>query len=219
MANAVLAKVYCPVEADDVDGPLVIEPEVSRVAAAVVLWIAGGTFTGIAGTICVFSFNPKEWFSILCPGIFLLIGIGLDFLAFFYTLKCFNPLPVIALSERNLYPGTEFEVSWMFRGNARSISKLTLKLIGKEKVSYREGTKNRTEESIFFSKTLVETDSQDTIERGFEEVTLPPNMMHTFKSNNNEIQWLIQVNGVVARWPDIDDAFPVTVLASPYPVD
>jgi hypothetical protein len=36
--------------------------------------------------------------------------------------------------------------------------------------------------------------------------------MHSFKSDNNEIVWLVQTDGDVAWWPDLDDAFPFRVL-------
>jgi hypothetical protein len=206
---------WCPIETEEPDGPRVIEPEVSRVAVAVVLWIGGALFSSIAGGVLWYQFNPQNLSGLICPGIFFAIGLALDGLALFFTLKCFNPLPILALSHRNLYPGTEFEVSWMFRGKSSAISKLKIRLIGKEKVSYREGTKTRTEESIFFEKTLVETEDPPFIAQGFELVELPKNTMHSFKSSNNEILWLLQVDGVVKWWPDLDDAFPVMVLAPP----
>lgn len=216
MAGSALQYITCPVEKGGPDEPLVMEPVVSRVTLAIVAWVLGLLFTGIAGTICFFTFNPNRWGSIICPGVFLLFGLTIDAIAILLTLKCFNPLPVLAMSQCNIYPGSEFEISWMFRGNAGAISKLNISLIGKEKVSYREGTKTRNEESTFFSQVVVDTEIPTEIANGFQLIELQPDTMHSFKSPNNEILWYVQVNGVVANWPDVDDAFPVTVLTPPY---
>jgi hypothetical protein len=205
----------CPIESDGPDGPLVIEPEVSRALVAVILSLFGGVATLIAGIVFASTFNLKNWSTTICPGIFLCFSLLVDAFAFYLILKCFNPQPVIALSQRDVYPGSEFEISWMFRGRVQSIHKLTITLVGKEKVSYRQGTSTRTEESVFHRMKLVETEDPVQIAKGFELVELPANTMHSFKSTNNEILWLVQVNGVVAWWPDLDDAFPIRVLTPP----
>ncbi len=205
----------CPVESAGADGPLVIEPEVSRVLVAVVLGLFGGVMTLVAGIVFASMFSPKSWGTIICPGIFLFFSLFIDALAFYFLLKCFNPQPIVALSQRDVYPGSEFEISWMFRGRVQSIRKLTITLVGKEKVSYRQGTSTRTEESVFHRTKLVEAEDPTQIAKGFELVELPADTMHSFKSPNNEIAWLVQVNGVVAWWPDVDDAFPIRVLTPP----
>lgn len=217
MTSPTSAAVACPIENDEADGPLVVQPEIPRILVAVSLWIIGGLVSSVSIVICVMTFNPNDWSSIVCPGIFVLFGLFIDGWAFFFTLKCFNPVPTLVLSEQSIYPGSEFEVSWLFRGKTSSIEKLSLTLIGREKVTFREGTRTRNEESLFHSQVLVDTDAKEMIVKGFELVALPSDTMHSFKSPNNEIQWLIQVRGVVAMWPDIDDAFPITVL-TPLPI-
>lgn len=215
MASSVPKNEVCPVESEGADGPLVIEPEVSRVVVAVVVALFGLLFSGIAGVILVANFDINRWTHSFCPGVFFLFGLAIDGLAAYFILKCFNPQPVVALSQRDVYPGSEFEVSWMFRGRVQSIRHLKVKLVGKEKVSYKQGTSTRTEESLFFEKTLIDTDDPGLIASGFELVELPANTMHSFKSSNNEIQWSVQVHGEIARWPDLDDVFPIRVITPP----
>jgi len=212
MALAAANSDTCPTEGDEPDGPLVIEPEGSRVVVAILAMIFGAMFSLIPAVMVVAALRGKFWMGALCPGIFLVIGILIDMLALSMLLKCFNPKPILALSQRNIYPGTEFEVSWMFQGNVQSIRKLTLTLIGKEKASYRQGTSTRTEESPFFEQVILETQDPDIISKGFELVQLPVDAMHSCKSTNNETLWLMQTNGDVAWWPDVDDAFPIRVL-------
>lgn len=212
MALAAANSDTCPIEGIEPDGPLVIEPEGSRIVVAILAMIFGAMFSLIPAVMVVAALRGKFWMGALCPGIFLMIGVLIDMLALSMLLKCFNPKPILALSQRNIYPGTEFEVSWMFQGNAQSIRKLTLTLIGKEKASYRQGTSTRTEESPFFEQVILETQDPNIIFKGYELVQLPVDAMHSFKSANNEILWIIQTNGDVAWWPDVDDAFPLRVL-------
>lgn len=216
MARPALKIEPCPIEGSEPDGPLVIEPEVSRVAAAVVVGIAGVVFSLVPGIIVASMWSERGLsLGFLCPGIFLLFGLLIDALAVYLLLKCFNPKPVLALSHRHLYPGTEFEISWMFQGNAHALRKLTITLVGKEKVSYQQGTSTRTEESPFYRHVIVDTDDPNRIPKGFDLVCLPSDAMHSFKSNNNEILWVVQTHGDVAWWPDVDDAFPIRVLTLP----
>jgi hypothetical protein len=193
----------------------VIEPEVSRIAAAVVVLIFGLIFTSVPAVIVFGMLQERVTPFIICPGLFLLFSLGIDAFAVYLILKCFNPKPTLALSQRNIYPGDEFEVSWMFQGNARAIRKLKVTLSGKEVVKYRQGTDNRTEETIFSERVLIDTEDPNQIAKGFALVELPGDAMHSFKSANNEILWIVELHGVVNWWPDLDDSFPIRVLTLP----
>ena len=35
--------------------------------------------------------------------------------------------------------------------------------------------------------------------------------MHTFNADNNKVIWTLHVTGAIARWPDIDESFDITV--------
>ena len=47
------------------------------------------------------------------------------------------------------------------------------------------------------------------------DFSVPPGGMHSFKSENNEVRWSLEVKGDVVGWPDFKRAFPVIV----YPND
>jgi len=212
---SLLPKDACPIEDNSPDGPLVIEPEISRVAAAIVVLIFGLIFTAVPAVIVIGMLQSRFSPTIICPGLFLLFSLGIDAFAVYLILKCFNPKPTLALSQRNIYPGDELEVSWIFKGNARAIRKLTITLLGKEIVKYRQGTDTRIEESVFLEQVLIETEDPNQIAKGYTLVQLPSDAMHSFKSSNNEILWIVQLQGVVAWWPDLDDVFPIRILTLP----
>jgi len=125
----------CPIEHVEDDAPVVAHSTDSRYAIAVIVSLFGLVFTLVAGGIMSQGIMRRQWMAIICPGVFLLVGLAADVLAVYLILRCFNPMPVLVFSDRNVYAGSEFEVSWMFRGSSRSIHQLTLTLIGTEKVS------------------------------------------------------------------------------------
>ena len=204
---------FCPVESGEPDEPLVIQAAESRVAVAIGLWIAGICWTGIVALIGMGLLQNREWIPLLFVSLFLLLGLAMLVFAFYSTLQIFNPQPILACSQRDIYPGSEFELSWMFRGNAKKIQNLEIVLEGVEKVSYRQGTSSRNEEKPFFRQKIVESKASETIEQGFELVSIPLETMHSFKSTNNSITWQIRVLGKIAFWPDIRDRFEIVLLA------
>ena len=204
---------FCPLESGEPDEPLVIQAAESRVAVAFGLWIAGISWTGIVALIGMGLLQNRAWIPILLVALFLLLGLAMMIFAFYSTLQIFNPRPILACSQRDIYPGSEFELSWMFRGNAKKIQNLEIVLEGVEKVSYRQGTSSRNEEKPFFRQKIVESKTSETITQGFELVSIPLETMHSFKSTNNSITWQIRVFGKIAFWPDIRDRFEIVLLA------
>lgn len=206
----------CPIETRTVDEPLVIEPKISRLGAAVGLWMFGTGWTALFGTIIYFvGFKGRDWMPLIILSVFLLIGVAVLFGAVVATLKVLNPKPTVVLSQTNIYAGSEFEISWLFKGKTSSIRKLSIVLEGKEKVSYRQGTNTRTEEAPFYKKVLADITEAERIREGYEVVTLPSMIMHTFTGTHNKIEWRLLLKGDVPRWPDITDEFPFIVLAPP----
>ncbi len=208
-----MANGTCPVESGEPDEPLVIQAAESRVAVAIGLWIAGIVWTGIVSLVAFGMMQNKVGLTMVIVSVFLLIGIALLVFAFYATLQIFNPSPILACSQRDLYPGSEFELSWMFRGDAKKIKHLEIILEGIEKVSYRQGTSTRTEVKPFFRQMVIDSLSPDSIAQGFELVSIPAATMHSFKSTNNSFTWQIRVLGKIAFWPDIRDRFEIVLLA------
>ena len=208
-----MANATCPIESGEPDEPLVIQAAESRVAVAIGLWIAGICWTGIVSLIYLGVSPINDWIPLLIFFGFFLVGIALLVFAFYSTLQIFNPSPILACSQRDIYPGSEFELSWMFRGNSQKIKHLEIVLEGIEKVSYRQGTGTRTEEKPFFRQSIVNSEKLDVIAKGFELISIPVSTMHSFESSNNSFKWQIRVLGKIAFWPDIRDRFEIVLLA------
>ena len=219
MINLPLVKTSatCPIESGEPDEPLIIQAAISRVTVAIGSWIGGIAWTGITSSIFLGVRQNKDWFWMAIIFAFFLVGIALLLFAFYSTLQIFNPSPILACSQRDIYPGSEFELSWMFHGNAKKIKHLEIVLEGIEKVSYRQGTNTRTEEKPFYRQIVVSSKEPETVAKGFELVSIPISTMHSFKSSSNSFTWQIRVIGKIAFWPDIRDRFEIVMLA-PRPV-
>jgi len=201
----------CPIASDDPDEPLVIQPAFARWLASCFLWVFATFWCGISGVGLVASWNGKGWLGIACFGLFTLIGLFVLLGAIYTTLQVFNPRPVIVVSQRYVYPGTDFEISWMFRGKASRIQRLKISFEGFEKVAYQQGTSTRSEESLFFRSYPLDTTEPSNIEKGFCLASLPKDAMHSFRSQNNEIGWRIKLHGSISLWPDISEEYPLIV--------
>jgi hypothetical protein len=193
------------------DEPLVLEQTISRglkAAGLIILALFWNGITGAIGFAVVKNFNLIPMIFI---GIFLLIGMIILAGAVHAFLQLFNPKTVAVCSHSYLQPGSEFEISWLQKGNAKKIKKLIITLEGKEEVSYRQGTKTRTETSVFFSERILETSDPVEIASGYRDVKIPEESMHTFEASSNKISWTMQIHGEISYWPDILDDFTIVV--------
>ena len=202
----------CPIESQAPDEPLVLKQAYSRTAVAIGAWFFAVLWNGfIWGFLYMVWQKGGPWFPLIILGVFALIGLGILVFAISKTLQIWNPVTTVVCSQRHLYPGSEFEVSWLHQGNTVGIKKFTISIESEESVTYRQGTSSRTETKRLYEKVIVESSEQAEISQGFKLVELPPDSMHTFSANRNKIKWQIRVRGTIDFWPDIDDTYEITV--------
>jgi hypothetical protein len=156
-----------------------------------------------------------EWFLAVFLIPFELIGLGLIGGVIYMLLGLFNPRPTVTLLAYPLLLGTSLEIRWQFTGRTSAIRKLRIALEGTEKATYRRGTSTTTDTRTFASLGLVETTDPHAMAAGSARIQIPARTMHSFKSRNNEISWVIRVAGEIARWPDVNESFPVVVQPPP----
>jgi hypothetical protein len=180
-----------PLELDRPDEPTVLSSSHSRIGMAIGCWF----FATIAFI-----------------GLFILVGIAVLLGAIYVTLQIFNPKPTLVCSQSRLYPGMEFEVSWTHRGNTGRIQELLITLEGIEEATFKQGTSSRTERSLFYQHTILQTTEGSEINEGFRVLELPHDTMHSFKSSRNAVLWVLKVHGKIAWWPDMMEQFPIFIF-------
>lgn len=202
----------CPEEGDEPDDPLILKQEYSRSSVAIGMWFFAIFWNGIIGLFYFLGArNGMPIAVMIFLGIFALVGVAILWGAIYKTLQIWNPVTTVVCSQRYLYPGSEFEVSWLHQGNVSRIKSLKIILEGEESATYRQGTSTRTEVHKFYEHTIVETADPPQIAQGFSLVQLSQDTMHSFNSPRNKIRWQVRVKGVVPFWPDIDDTYEITV--------
>lgn len=204
-----------PHETGETNEPLVIQPKMGRWMGLVGILFICCFWNGIVSVFLFSMFGDRNGppiFMVLFLTPFVLIGIGLMVAVVYTFLGLFNPKPVLVCSDRWLYAGSEFELSWMMQGNVSRIKKLTVYVEGTESVTYRQGTSTRTETKLFYSEPVAEVTDQKQITESFHVVKIPENAMHTFNGTSNKIQWQVRFAGEIPWWPNVADTFEITIL-------
>jgi hypothetical protein len=213
MSNVKYTEPSClPAQPTGSDEPLVLEQAISRKWKAIGMTIFALLWNGITWSIGYLVIRDKVIVAMIFLALFALIGLLILFGAIYSILQLFNPTTVVVCSQSQVHPGSEFEISWLQKGNASRIKRLMIAIEAYEEASYRQGTTTRTEKSIFYSHLLVSTDVPDEIQSGFRIFELPLDTMHTFRGSKNKIEWTIRVHGDVPFWPDISDDFSIVIL-------
>ena len=120
----------------------------------------------------------------------------------------------IELSSYPLQPGVACRLFVQQTGRVR-LQLFDVDLICQEEVTYNQGTDVRTEKAVVYNQRLfrrrgISLDSNSPLESelGLE---IPDCAMHSFKSENNRVQWLIVVTAKAKNWPRLRRTFQVMV--------
>jgi hypothetical protein len=176
------------------------------------------------GIVSVFLYNlvsdwrhgAFNWFLALFLTPFVAVGLGLIGGVFYQFMALFNPRPRLTVSRGVLLPGDMVDLSWTLDGRANRLQRLQITLEGREEATYRRGTDTRTDKEAFATIQIVDTTDPVAMHSSSAKLHVPPGAMHSFKSANNKILWVLKVHGDIPRWPDIKDEYPIEV--APHPI-
>jgi hypothetical protein len=174
-------------------------------------------------------FNVPAGFAIFCllhgsnlgtgPTLFLipfvLLGLVMIALPVHGFLALFNPRITVSLGQEKLALGDATTVSWSFTGRYDRIQRLTLRLEGREQATYGHGKSTRTDTAVFANTPLVEMTGSEQIRKCRIQLAIPADTMHTFAAANNQVLWVLIVQGDIHHWADVREEFPITVLPLP----
>jgi hypothetical protein len=120
----------------------------------------------------------------------------------------------LEVSDHPLYPGRKYRV-YLTQAGRLSVKSLTLSLICYEEATYQQGTDTRTErrrvhEQLVFSNDNFEIMPSIPYEHECD-MQFAENVMHSFQSDHNAVQWRLVVRGTVEKWPEFERVFPLVV--------
>ena len=168
------------------------------------------------GIVSVFAYQlvtdwrrgERDWFL----GIFLMpfVLIGLLFLGFIGSclLNLFNPRVRLVVGSAVVPPGGRLDARWSVGRGADRIRRLCIVLEGREE-SRGESSSQRT----FARIPLIETDNTEHIRAGSAQAAIPADVQPTSEDDASpRIVWALKVRGEIARFPNVEDEFPITIL-------
>lgn len=211
--------------ADDIEAtaasvPVELEPQVSPLGKLVAMVLFACIWNGIVSVfvwqvVQGWSSGHPDWMLTVFMVPFVLVGLALIVGVGYTTLALVNPRPHLRLTPGRPRLGDQLRVEWRFSGRISRIRRLHIVLKGREEATYQRGTDTVTDEKVFAAYDVVDTANDWEIGRGVAEVVAPEDGMHSFEATHNKIVWTLEVEGEIRRWPDVDDAFPITILPLP----
>ena len=157
-------------------------------------------------------FHPlADWsdhvFGSILRVIFCGVGLVLLIAVFHRILLTFAIGPtLLEISDHPIYPGRRYRLLLLQSGVLR-FRELVVAIVCVEIARFHQGTDTITSrKEVFrqplFSRTDFETTASVPLEQEFF-LQLPLGAMHSFRRENNEIQWRIDVFAQLVGWPDI----------------
>jgi hypothetical protein len=209
---------HAPSAADT--GPIVLKPSASPLAKLAAITFVCLFWNGIVGIFTVIEYrmftqgDAFGWGMAVFLLLFQIVGLALLVAVPYQLLALANPRPIITLSRGSVPLGGSVTFTWELSGSAQRVTGLQITLRGSEVARYRRGTDTHTDTHVFFSETLVDATHAMNIARGSGTIRIPGDSMHTFDADNNKVTWALHVAGHIARWPNIDESFDITVRPS-----
>lgn len=158
-----------------------------------------------------FERDQTEWGLVLFLIPFVAIGLFLIGMVIYYLLALTNPKIQLHINEASPRLGDTVSLTWSSSGSIGRLHTLEFFLEGEESATYRRGTDTVTDTCIFYRKTLLSTSEPTSMMGQSIEIHIPLNLIHSFKSDNNKINWHIRIAGDIRKWPDLKETFPIFV--------
>ena len=198
------------------DGPLILKPQVGPVGKVAATVFFALFWNGIVSVFVwqawkAWERGSPDWFLNIFLIPFVLVGLFSFGAVGHFLLALANPRPRLSLIPGSPRLGDELNLYWGFTGRAGRLGHLRVFLEGREEATYRRGTDTVTDREVFATHNLVDTGNDWEIPKGAAKIIIPSDTMHSFAGASNKIIWEIKVEGEIARWPDVNQNFPIEI--------
>lgn len=197
----------------------ILRPAKGRLAGVLILLFVALFWNGI---ISIFVVNiisdfksSSSLFNIL-PMLFMIpfviIGSAMIFFLVHQILGLFNPKLEITLTPGQPRLGDLIRLEWTMSGSCSRLRSLKIMIVGTESATYRRGTTTSTDSDPFYLDILLDETNTLAFYKGSAEFQLPYDLMYSFKTDNNAIEWEIRVKGEIKPGPDFDDKSKIEIF-------
>ena len=201
-------------------GPVTLKRKQSKIGTLIFLVIFSVIWNSITWAFLVpetglLSQRSVDIGMTLFAGIFVLAGAGVSFAVVHTILSLFNPSPVLVLDKMVIPVGGLTNLGWSIARGKRPLESLVITVTASEECMVPStGKKGRSSKKTipFYADELIATMDPHEIYRGDVEIEIPVTAMHSFESDSVKIIWQINVKASIPKWPDINDAYEITVI-------
>ncbi|MDX2177082.1 MAG: DUF3592 domain-containing protein [Candidatus Sumerlaeia bacterium] len=189
-----------------------IPPETSGVARIIGLLLVSIIWNGISWVGFVSVYREQGWaFPTFFLLLFVLVGAGLISGFVHAVLRVFlTGSTELELDREPMRPGGYSRLVVRQHGRNR-INQLSVKVLCRESVTYRQGTSTVTHTETVYEYPLADLSGGESRPgQPFEfttEFALPEEAMHSFQASNNKIVWSVEVKMDIPGKPDVHDQF------------
>ncbi|MDR0336316.1 MAG: hypothetical protein LBI18_04425 [Planctomycetaceae bacterium] len=178
-------------------------------------------WVGIAVAVMVHSVtNPALGLYDMVGGTLLrslFLGVGF-FLLFIMVRKYIfvfgTGLMLLEISDHPIYSGRRYRLLLVVNGTLQ-FHELSVSIICEEVARFTQGTDTATNRRNVFKQIIFrKTDFDTSVDMPLNEeffVQLPIGAMHSFRQENNEIGWKINITARIAGWQEIQRECPIVV--------
>jgi hypothetical protein len=151
----------------------------------------------------------------LLRSLFLGVGFFLLFIVVRKYILIFGAgLMLLEISDHPIYPGRRYRLLLIVSG-VLQFHELSVSIICEEVARFTQGTDTATNrrhvfKQIIFRKTDFDTSADTPLNEEFF-AQLPIGAMHSFRQENNEIGWKINITARIAGWHEIQRECPIVV--------
>ncbi len=195
-------------------GEVRLRPVTGRTGGFVAALIIALVWNGAVGFFFTLALRDMGgrfgWFPVLFFLPFLAVGLFLAASALQAVSRLFAPPVELRLDPSRLRLGARVPFAWRLGG--RGVRKLTLRLIGREETTFRQGNRTTTDKSDFHRALLFESADRLTLTEGRAEIVLPAlEAVPSLDAANHKIVWELVVAGEIPWRADLDDRFVLKV--------
>ncbi|MEP6668288.1 MAG: DUF3592 domain-containing protein [Chthoniobacter sp.] len=196
-------------------GPILLTPQRPPTGKFLTRLIATLAFNSVIGFIAYLLFFVEDRRDVeLGPRIILCLFLFAGFLFLCNVVEqfcsLFRPRVMVTVQNTSIPVGGELRLSWTVTGKVSRLQKVHLTLEGRNAEETRGGRKVRTKKQVFAKINVFDASNREFPAQGAAHVVVP---LESRPSVADEQFWSLRVRGKTRGLPDIDDEYPINIVA------
>ncbi|MDA7979005.1 MAG: DUF3592 domain-containing protein [Pirellulales bacterium] len=195
--------------------------QTSRQWSLLALWTGSllwNIMVSVFATLCLADWMALEidWWLTVVTLIAAVVGVWLIWMCVRSSMRAVSLGRTLAeVSKNPLRPGASCETHYVQFGRM-TLRKFRVLLVCEETATFEQGTNTRTESRRVFMREILSLRNihirpEEPLTAG-EELNVPAEAMHSFRSAHNAVSWKLVVEGRPRGWPPFERAFPLVIL-------